>query len=84
MKYCGTVVAESLQPLPESVTFCATVDEGGEEQVITDMMIRRACEQLEDSQMWPCAAMSEFASALVQGASSHREAVILQFPSNAG
>lgn len=56
MKHCKSEVYDTLQPLPESVTVCATVDESGTEQVITDMMIRRACEQMDASQIWPTAS----------------------------
>lgn len=53
MKHCNLVVLDTLKPLPESVTLCATVDESGHEQVITELMIRHACEQMEDDQIWP-------------------------------
>ena len=53
MKHCKSELHDTLQPLPDSVTVCATVDECGTEQVITDMMIRRACEQMDASQIWP-------------------------------
>lgn len=46
---------DTLKPLPESLTVCATIDETGREQVITDFMIRRACEQLDGDQIWPFA-----------------------------
>ena len=55
MKHCNSAVSDTLLPLPESVTVCATVDDAGTEQVITDMMIRRACEQMDASQIWPMA-----------------------------
>lgn len=54
MRYCKSVVTDTLMPLPESVTVCATVDEYGDEHVITELMIRRACEQMDDDQFWPC------------------------------
>lgn len=53
MKHCKLTANEIFQPLPESVTVCATVDEAGDEQVITELMIRRACEQMESKQVWP-------------------------------
>ena len=56
MKHCKSAVSDTLRPLPESVTVCATVDDTGTEQVITDMMIRRACEQMDASQIWPMAS----------------------------
>lgn len=43
----------ALAPLPESVTSCATIDESGREQIITELMIRRACEQMDKDQLWP-------------------------------
>ena len=55
MKHCNTAVSGRLTPLPKTVTVCATVDDSGAEQVITDMMIRRACEQMDASQIWPMA-----------------------------
>lgn len=61
MKFCNSVVTDTLQVLPESVTVCATVDESGDEHIITELMIRRACEQMDAKQLWPCAfdALSE-------------------------
>ena len=55
MKHCNLAVSDTLLPLPESVTVCAIVDDSGTEQVITDMMIRRACEEMDASQIWPMA-----------------------------
>ena len=55
MKHCNSAVFDTLLPLPASVTVCATVDDSGTEQVITDMMIRRACEEMDASQIWPMA-----------------------------
>ena len=53
MKYCKSTELDGLQPLPESVSFCATVNDSGDEQVVTDMMVRRACDQADDMQIWP-------------------------------
>ncbi len=53
MKHCNLVVLDALSPLPESVTLCATVDESGDEHVITDLMISQACDQIEHDQIWP-------------------------------
>ena len=53
MKQCNLQVFESLLPLPESLTVCATIDESGREQEITEFMVRRACEQLDVEQHWP-------------------------------
>ncbi|MFK7993772.1 MAG: hypothetical protein AB8B87_06525 [Granulosicoccus sp.] len=55
MKYCKAEAADILQVLPESVTVCATVDESGAEHEITELMIRRACEQMDVDQIWPYA-----------------------------
>lgn len=53
MKQGNFVVLDTLTPLPESVTLCATVDESGDEHVITDLMISQACDQIENDQIWP-------------------------------
>ena len=53
MKYCSATALDTLQTLPDSVTVCATVDDSGHEQVITELMIRRACEQMDKDQVWP-------------------------------
>ena len=80
MKHCKSVGSEALLALPESITFCATVNEAGDEQVITEMMIRRACEQAEDSQMWPYVGMP--CKALTPPAVMNQSsAVIIPFPS---
>ncbi len=54
MRFCKSVVTDTLIPLPDEVTVCATVDEYGDEHVITELMIRRACEQMDIEQCWPC------------------------------
>lgn len=56
MKQCKELEFDMLKPLPESLTVCATIDDFGREQVITDFMIRRACEQLDADQIWPFSA----------------------------
>lgn len=76
MKYCNSVVTDTLQVLPESVTVCATVDESGDEHVITELMIRRACEQMDADQIWPYA--NETLSRTVKTLST-RSATILPF-----
>ena len=53
MKFCNSVVGDTLRALPDSVTVCSTIDESGDEHVITELMIRRACEQMDADQMWP-------------------------------
>jgi len=77
MKYCNPAVDEVLLPLPDSVTVCATVNESGEEQVITDLMIRQACQQMDDHQIWPFAQQG-FAGAL--RSLSPKSATIIPFP----
>ena len=78
MKQCELVAANTLVPLPASVTLCATVDEGGNERVITDMMIRRACEMMDGTQIWPC---GEKAS-ITDSSSADQSAEIIPFASS--
>lgn len=56
MKQCHVQSIDTLMPLPESMTVCATIDESGAEQEITELMIRRACEQMDADQLWPYAS----------------------------
>ncbi|MBX2835381.1 MAG: hypothetical protein KTR35_00920 [Gammaproteobacteria bacterium] len=42
--------------LPKRVTYAATLDWRDQEHVITDSMIRRACEAMEDEQQYPFGA----------------------------
>lgn len=77
MKHSQLVLADILHPLPESVTLCATVDDSGNEHVITDMMIRRACEQMDSQQAWPCA--SDFFAGSLRTLSKNT-AKIIPFP----
>lgn len=69
---------DSLHMLPEPLTAFATVNEAGEEQVVTDLMIRRACEQMDYSQLWP---LPEQVSTIAVSALPAVKAKILQFPS---
>lgn len=39
--------------LPKKMTYAATVDWRNQEHVITDSMIRRACEDMEEEQQYP-------------------------------
>lgn len=55
MNHCKYSVKDTLTPLPASVTSCATVDESGREQIVTDLMIHRACEMMDADQLWPVA-----------------------------
>jgi len=56
MKQCNLRQADTLTPLPDVLTTCATIDETGTEHEITELMIRRACEQMDADQLWPYAA----------------------------
>ncbi|ASJ71275.1 hypothetical protein [Granulosicoccus antarcticus] len=56
MKQLISLKIETLKPLPESITVCATIDESGAEHEITDLMIRRACEKMDADQLWPYAS----------------------------
>ena len=83
MKYCKSAKLDLLQPLPEPVTFCATVSESGEEYIVTDLMIRRACEQAEDMQIWPYsqATSAQLSNAtVIKGLSAMQSAVVIPFP----
>lgn len=42
-----------LEPLPRDLTWAATVDVRNVEHEITELMIRRACEEMEDVQQFP-------------------------------
>jgi len=56
MKQSNLQRTDALAALPESVTLCATIDHTGVEQEITELMIRRACEQMDADQLWPYAS----------------------------
>lgn len=60
---------ESLKPLPDSMTVCTTIDESGTEHEITELMIRRACEQMDADQLWPYAshALCSYTQAVPEG-----------------
>ena len=58
MKQLTVQKIETLKPLPESMTVCATIDESGAEHEITELMIRRACEQMDADQLWPYASQA--------------------------
>lgn len=77
MKHCNQSVRDSLTPLPASLTVCATVDEFGREQTITDGMIRQACELMDADQLWPVSDKG-FHRIISRPAPSQR-AVILPF-----
>ena len=56
MKQLNVQQAETLTPLPDGMTMCATIDESGTEHEITELMIRRAWEQMDADQLWPYAS----------------------------
>ena len=56
MKHFNVQQADTLTPLPDDMTVCATIDESGTEHEITELMIRRACEQMDADQLWPYAS----------------------------
>lgn len=56
MKQGNVQRKDTLTPLPDSVMMCATIDHTGKEQEITELMIRRACEQMDADQLWPFAS----------------------------
>jgi hypothetical protein len=56
MKQLNSKTIETLKPLPDSITVCATIDDSGTEHEITELMIRRACEQMDADQLWPYAS----------------------------
>jgi len=56
MKQFNVQQLDTLTPLPDTMTVCATIDESGAEQEITELMIRRACEQMDADQLWPYAS----------------------------
>lgn len=56
MKQFNVQKSDTLTPLPDTVTVCATIDATGAEHEITELMIRRACEQMDADQLWPYAS----------------------------
>lgn len=58
MKQLTVQKIETLTPLPDSMTVCATIDESGAEHEITELMIRRACEEMDADQLWPYASQA--------------------------
>ncbi|MEE9332859.1 MAG: hypothetical protein V3U65_02100 [Granulosicoccaceae bacterium] len=47
---------KGLAPLPSELCYGATVDIRDVEQEITDLMVRRACEQMDSVQQFPFGA----------------------------
>ena len=78
MKYCNVQRVDKLTLLPESATACAILDEAGDEKVITELMIHRACKQMDADQIWPFASKTLFSGMRQVNRGS---ADILTFPS---
>ena len=53
-----------LQPLPDEVSYGAVIDIRNVEQEITELMIRRACEQMDEQQQFPFCSSPRRACAL--------------------
>lgn len=62
MKQFNARTGDTLTPLPDTLTVCATIDDSGAEHEITELMIRRACEQMDADQLWPYASRTLCAS----------------------
>jgi len=77
MKYCNVQRVDKLTPLPESVSVCTILDDDGDEKVITELMIHRACKQMDADQIWPFASQTLFAG---MRPVSSPTAEIIQFP----
>jgi len=62
MKHSDALRMETLVALPEAMTYSAMIVDGeieSGEQVITELMMRRACELMHDEQQFPfCSANS--------------------------
>lgn len=71
MKQIELPAIESLMPMPDYLTYGATVDENDEEHEITELMIRRACETTHDVQQYPFSPVGGFGVRLVQSADIH-------------
>jgi len=56
MKEIRMPAVNTLIPLPDALCYSATVDENDQETVISDFMVRRACEEMDDALGWPFAA----------------------------
>jgi hypothetical protein len=77
MKYCNVECIDSLSPLPDSLTVCSMVNDSGDELEITEFMLRRACDEMDNDQTWPFASKALFSGmrSLPKGTAD-----IIQFP----
>lgn len=58
-----------LIPLPASMSYAAMIDDNDQEIEISDFMVRRACEEMDDTMEWPFApAEAEMISRPAAGA----------------
>jgi hypothetical protein len=71
MKQTELPAIETLMPMPEYLTYGATVDENNVEHEITELMIRRACETMHDMQQYPFSTVGGFCVRLVKSADIH-------------
>jgi len=55
MKQIEIPAVNTLIPLPEEFCYSATIDENDQEIEISDFMVRRACEEMADTSVWPFA-----------------------------
>jgi len=55
MRYCDKASVTS-----EALTYAATVSDHAVEYEITDVMISRACEEMDAAQQWPFAAAVDY------------------------
>jgi len=46
---------ETLIPLPDAISYAAVIDDNDQEIEISDFMMRRACEEMDDTMEWPFA-----------------------------
>ncbi len=56
MKMTSAERIDRLTLLPKSLTVCSMIDESGDEQEISELMIRRACDRMDADQIWPFAS----------------------------
>ena len=45
----------SLIPLPDAMSYAAMIDDNDQEIEISDFMMRRACEEMDETMEWPFA-----------------------------
>ncbi len=45
----------TLVPLPDAISYAAMIDDNDQEIEISDFMMRRACEEMDETMEWPFA-----------------------------